>query len=299
MQRSEAATRTAESSSNACAPIRPFYWEIGDRNSSLASDLVNSTTDPTVYAADTRMAIASASKWIYAAYVAQLRAGSLSADDIRFLTFRSGFTSFSRCLPGQTVDECVAYQANGDYHPVADGLFSYGGGHMEKHASRIGLGPLGNASLANEIRAKIGADVALGYSQPQLAGGVVTTAGNYARFLRKLLGGELMLGSLLGAQAVCTNPATCQQTLNTPVPASESWSDSLGHWVEVDPVVGDGAFSSAGDHHPTDPGPARHPRQGHQHQRRQDRMVPRQHQRRRAQEGARQPVQPRPDHARR
>ncbi|HQW09455.1 MAG TPA: hypothetical protein PLK05_09785 [Steroidobacteraceae bacterium] len=245
-QRTAAATQTAQSGTNACAPIRPFYWEVGDRNSGLASGSVNSTTDPTVYTVDTQMAIASASKWIYGAYVAQLRAGSLTDEDIRFLNFRSGYTSFSRCLPAQTVDECVAYQNNGEYHPVADGLFSYGGGHMEKHASLNGLGPLDNASLASEIRAKIGTDVVLGYAQPQLAGGIFTTAGNYARFLRKLLGGELMLGSLLGTHAVCTNPATCPQALNTPVPASESWNYSLGHWVEVDPAVGDGAFSSAG-----------------------------------------------------
>ncbi len=32
----------------------------------------------------------------------------------------------------------------------------------------------------------------------------------------------------------------------TAVPASESWHYSIGHWVEDDRVVGDGAFSSAG-----------------------------------------------------
>lgn len=245
-QRQAAAAQTAESSTNACGAIRPFYWDIGDMNSSLASGSVNSSSDPTVYTAGTPMAIASASKWIYGAYVAQLSAGSLTDDDIRFLSFRSGYTSFSRCLPAQTVDECVAYQENGQYHPFADGLFSYGGGHMEKHASLNGLGSLDNASLAAEIRAKIGTDIAISYTQPQLAGGIVTTTADYARFLRKLLGGELMLGSMLGAHAVCTNPATCLQALNTPVPTSESWDYSLGHWVEVDPAVGDGAFSSAG-----------------------------------------------------
>lgn len=30
------------------------------------------------------------------------------------------------------------------------------------------------------------------------------------------------------------------------MPSSESWHYSIGHWVEDDPVVGDGAFSSAG-----------------------------------------------------
>ncbi len=245
-QRTAAATQTAQSDANACAPIRPFYWEIGDRNAGLASGSITSAGDPTVYAADTVMAIASASKWIYGAYVAQARAGSLTDEDIRFLTFRSGYTSFSRCLPAQSVDECVAYENNGVYRAGTDGLFSYGGGHMQKHASLSGLGPLHSAELASEIRAKLGSEIALTYSQPQLAGGIVTSAGDYARFLRKLLGGELMLGAMLGSHAVCTNPMTCPQALNTPVPTSESWNYSLGHWVEVDPAVGDGAFSSAG-----------------------------------------------------
>lgn len=245
-ERSAAAVQTAQSATNLCAPIRPFYWDVGDRLTSLAAGSVVAPGNPTLYSASTPMAIASASKWIYGAYVAQVRAGSLTGDDIRFLTFRSGYISFSRCLPTQTVDQCVAYQNNGEYHASADGRFSYGGGHMQKHASLNGLGPLNNSGLATEIRAGIGTDIALSYVQPQLAGGISTTAGDYARFLRKLLGDELRLGAMLGTHAVCTNPTTCAQALNTPVPTSESWEYSLGHWVEVDPVVGDGAFSSAG-----------------------------------------------------
>jgi hypothetical protein len=245
-QRSSAATQTAQSDTNLCAPIRPFYWEIGDRNTSLASGSITLPGDPTAYTVDSQMAIASASKWIYGAYVAQMRSGALTEDDVKYLTFRSGYTSFGKCLPNQTINECVAYQQNGVYHPLTDGLFSYGGGHMEKHASLGTLGPLRRVDLAAEIRSKLGADIALGYSQPQLAGGIYTTAGDYARFLRKLLGGELMLGAMLGDDAVCTNPKTCPLAHNTPVPTTESWNYSLGHWVEADPLVGDGAFSSAG-----------------------------------------------------
>lgn len=244
-QRSAAATTTAQNNS-LCTAIRPFYWEVGDKNSTLASGSVNSTTDPSVYTADTVMAIASSSKWIYGAYVAQLRAGLLSNDDIKFLTFRSGYTNFSHCLPDQSVAECVAYASNGVYDPVTDGLFSYGGGHMEKHASLNGLGSMHNAELATEIRAKLGNDIALIYTQPQLAGGIAMAANDYALFLRKMLDGQLQLGHLLGTNAVCTNPTTCSQAHNTPIPRNESWSYSLGHWVETDPVVGDGAFSSAG-----------------------------------------------------
>ena len=245
-QRSAAASATAQSSTNPCAAVTPFYWEIGDRNARIASGSVNSASSATSYTSGTPMSIASASKWLYAAYVVQKQNATLSDSDIKFLNFRSGYTSFSQCLPGQSVDGCVAYLNNGVHSDPTDGLFSYGGGHMEKHASLIGLGPLVNAGLASEIRSQLGSDVGIAYSQPQLAGGVVSTADDYAFFLRKLLGGQLQLGALLGSHAVCTNPSTCAQAAYTPVPATESWHYSLGHWVEDDPVVGDGAFSSAG-----------------------------------------------------
>ena len=241
-ERSAAAAGTAQSSTNACAAIQPFYWEIGSGTAALAAGSVGGNA----YTASTSMNIASASKWLYGAYVAQRRGGALSADDVRYLTFRSGYTSFSICLPGQTVDGCVNFLDNGLYTPADDGRFEYGGGHMQKHASLLGLGALGNAGLAAELQTQLGSDVGMSYSQPQLAGGVVSTAADYARFLRKLLTGSLQLGALLGTQAVCTNPLTCPTANATPVPASESWHYSLGHWVEDDALLGDGAFSSAG-----------------------------------------------------
>lgn len=237
-----AATATAQSAGNACAAIRPFYWEIGDRSAALASGAVGGSA----YGPVTTMNIASASKWLYGAYVVQRRGGAPTAEDIKHLTFRSGYTRFAICLPGQTVDGCLNYLNNGVYVSASDGRFDYGGGHMQKHASLIGLGALNNASLAAELRGQLGIDIALTFSQPQPAGGVVSTPADYARFLRKLLGGSLALGGLLGSQAVCTNPLTCPTADSTPVPGTESWHYSLGHWVEDDPQVGDGAFSSAG-----------------------------------------------------
>ena len=244
--RAAAATTTAQSATNACAPIRPFYWEIGDVNARQTSGFVSSTTDPTVYASSTVMSIASASKWLYATYFVQKQGGVLSAADVKSMNFTSGYVSFSMCLQGQTVQQCVDYANNGDYTATADGKFSYGGGHMEKHASLNGLGALTNVPLAAEIRSQLGTDVALAYSQPQMAGGGVTSADDYARVLRKILAGSLKMRDALGTNAVCTNPATCPTALNTPSPANESWHYSVGHWVEDDPVVGDGAFSSAG-----------------------------------------------------
>lgn len=44
-----------------------------------------------------------------------------------------------------------------------------------------------------------------------------------------------------------TNPQTCpREAVKTPIPETESWHYSLGHWVEDDPQVGDGSFNSPG-----------------------------------------------------
>lgn len=247
-QRVSAASATAQSATNACAPIQPFFWEVGDQTGRLASGSVQSSGGAATYTGSTLMGIASASKWLYGAYVVQRRQGQLSDEDVKFLTFRSGYTYFSRCLPGQTVDECVAYQNNDVYSPATDGRFSYGGGHMEKHAALNGLGPLDSAGLAVEMQSQLGTDVVMGYSQPQLAGGVVTNADAYGVFLRKILSGQLLMRGALGQDAVCTNPTTCPPgtAVHTPIPESESYHYAIGHWVEDDPNNGDGAFSSAG-----------------------------------------------------
>ena len=246
-QRTQAATTTAANNSN-CVAVKPFYWEIGDKAGLMASGSVNATGSVLSYTASTVVNIASASKWLYSAYVVERRgAAGLSASDIKFLNFRSGYTSFTSCSPAQTVGSCVAASTNGVYTAISDGKFLYDGGHMQVHASLMGLDALDNTTLATEIESQLGSDVDIAYSQPQLAGGVRTNADNYARYLRKLLGGQLRMGAALGSNPVCTNPLTCNgSALGTPIPTSESWQYSVGHWVESDPAVGDGAFSSAG-----------------------------------------------------
>jgi hypothetical protein len=115
----------------------------------------------------------------------------------------------------------------------------------------MGLGSLGPDGLALAVRQALspalGADWHFDYSQAQPAGGGRTTAGQYARFLRATVSGELQLGALLGQHKVCTNPTVCPGgAVKTPIPLSEAWNYSFGHWVEDDPQVGDGAFSSPG-----------------------------------------------------
>jgi hypothetical protein len=242
-QRIAAATATAQSSTNDCAKAAPFYWEIGTRDAKKAGGSVG-----TGVTAQTVVRYASASKWLYGAYVVQRRQGTLGDTDVQMLTMKSGFTNFRICKPFHTVDVCLSKGVNGLYSASTDGRFYYDGGHMQKHASINGMGAMNNAGLTAALSSQLGSDVVVNFSQPQVAGGGVGNAETYARFLRKLLGGQLWLGSMLGTPSVCANPATCgsDQALYTPMPADEDWRYSLGHWVESDPLVGDGAFSSLG-----------------------------------------------------
>lgn len=245
-QRTAAAKATAESQVNACSQGGSFYWEVGDRNGRAAAGSVNAGTGAVT--ARTKLSIASASKWIYGAYVTELANGQLSALDREFLSMRSGYTQFSYCQTNQTVDSCLAFRGNGDYTEQTAGAYYYNGGHMQKHASMAGLGAMNLRALGNEMRRVLGYDLPIWYVQPQVAGGAAMSADGYAAFLRKLMRGDLKLGAQLGSGKVCTNPFTCgfQDARLTPSPRGESWSYSVGHWVEDDPRLGDGAFSSGG-----------------------------------------------------
>ncbi|MBK1615108.1 hypothetical protein CKO44_16695 [Rubrivivax gelatinosus] len=244
-QRVAAASATALSTSNACAQVRPFYWEVGSAGGKLGSGSVANSGSAAVKPS-APITIASASKWLYGAYVAQSRAGVLSSSDRKYLAMGAGYVSLSTCSGTTSVDNCLKTGSNGVYSSGYDGVFKYDGGHMEKHANLMGLGALSTKALATEVKAKLGTDIALSYSQPLLAGGAVISSDAFTLFLRKVLAGKLQIGSLLGSGAVCTNPLTCSTAAFAPLPASESWHYSVGHWVEDDPKVGDGAFSSPG-----------------------------------------------------
>ena len=228
----------------ACTPAAPFYYEIGDRDGARVSGSVG-----LLYGAATEVPIASASKWFYGAYVTQQRGGNLSAEDVRFLTFSSGYVTFDSCSRDDSVGSCAVAGTNGDYSPAADGKFFYAGSHMQTHAARYtGLGSLYNAGLADAMLGTLGMtgySANFRYSQPQLAGGITTSANVYTAFLRKLLRQDLVAGSQLNAHARCTNPQTCTSAIATPFPVTESPNYSVGHWVE-DTLIADGAYSSAG-----------------------------------------------------
>lgn len=240
-----AAASTVAHADPACVAVQPFHWSVGDPGGRLAEESVG----PGAPGADTEMSIASASKWLYAAYVAERRQGTVTDDDRRLLNFTSGWVGFDICLPAMTVAACQSHDGvlihNGGFDPAQVGRFHYSGGHMQKHAVLIGLGELGNAALGREIGESLG--LSMTYSQPQPAGGVVTSATGYGRFLQRLAAGRLRIASLLDADAVCTNPATCASAVYSPVQGIYSWRYAWGHWIEDDPTTGgDGAYSSAG-----------------------------------------------------
>ncbi|MDR3415592.1 MAG: hypothetical protein P4L83_05330 [Nevskia sp.] len=276
-QRISAATQTAETAS-LCMAVTPFYWEIGYAGGSYAAGSVGGNT----YTANSPMAIASASKWMYSSYVVQAEGGKVTATDIPFLHFTSGYTNMhpGGCAanpvvgpPQQTIDECLAQpgiktvsggSTQGSQDNTTAGFFYYNSGHMTHHASAVmGLGHDTTADLTSLIQPVLEQGSTFGtfeYTQVDMAGGVATTPADYAIFLRNILNGKLAMLTLLGSNAVCTNPSTCPTALYSPIDGSpgsfvsnESWHYSLGHWVEDDPTpqpdgstLGDGAFSSPG-----------------------------------------------------
>ncbi len=237
-QRAAAARATADANPH-CRAVQPFYWSIGDAHGVVADGRVGARAP----AATTQMPIASASKLVYAAFVAQRRQGQLTADDVRHLTFTSGYTHFRACRRGQTIAECEARGRNGEHADATEGRFDYNGGHMEHHALLEGLGDLDDAGLARTVNDALG--TSFRYLQPQLAGGIATSAADYGEFLRRIVDGQLQMKALLGTHAVCTNPTTCPSAAASPF-AQEDVHYSIGHWVEDDPAHGDGAYSSAG-----------------------------------------------------
>jgi hypothetical protein len=224
-----------------CTAIPAFYWEIGDVSGPLASGAVGTT-----FSATTTMGIASASKLVFGAYVVERFKSDLTRIDASAMRMLSGYTSFANdsCVGTSTVADCFNTGSNATLTPANVDHFYYNGGHFQKYAVDLGLGGDDDAALTADIKSLIGTELAFAYGSPQLAGGIRTTASDYAVFLRKILSGGLAIGAHLGENAVCTLPSACPTARYSPSPAA--WHYSYGHWVEDDPAAGDGAFSSPG-----------------------------------------------------
>lgn len=227
-----AAKAAANSTTNACAPLDAFFWEVGD-----ATGPQGAGTKGSGYTASTVMPIGSATKMVYAAFVAQLK--PLDATDHAYLHHSMGYNSFGpfSCTQAATMSDCAAVGTNGYYTPP-DGLFYYGGGNMQQHAIKVmGMGSWTNRALSRRFANVLG--VTVNFSEPQAAGGADMSAAAYADMMRKMMVGQLALGRQLGDAAVCTLPGVCPTALYSPT--DQAWMYGAGHWVETD-----GTFSSPG-----------------------------------------------------
>lgn len=238
-----AAVALTASNNSLCSKIHPFYWELGNKMEALASGV---TGDGSIRS-DTSYGIASASKWIFGAYLVESRAGILSSMDIRTLTMSAGYTSFGNfsCISSSTVSDCHMAGTNANYTDSNDGSFYYGGGHYQKWAVDNGLGALSELSLGLELQSKLGSDLMFTFNSPQLAGGMASSAEQYALFLRKILSKDLLIGHELGANPVCTSSVNCPSSVSSPF-GDKDFLYSYGHWVELGGSDGDGSFSSPG-----------------------------------------------------
>lgn len=218
-----------------CVAIRPFYWEIGDQLSAL----VSGSSGIGAPSAKTSLEIASSSKWIFSAYVAEKRNGIFTISDQKYLRALSGYDQFTSCLGSETVAGCFTSGPNDEVTFTSRGKFSYGGGHMQKLAVDMKLGELTKGALGLEVNGTLGTKGS--YFTPQPAGGMEMTPQDYGFFLRKLLANKFKLSNLLGKNTVCANPGICPQlVVSSPAPAG--WEYSYGHWVEAQ----EGALSCPG-----------------------------------------------------
>jgi hypothetical protein len=207
-----------------CLHIGPLYWEIGDGKGTIEWGIHGSTVH-----AETVMPVASATKWLFAAYVAETR--KLTQDDKDALRMISGYTEMRAkgCLFAPTVGSCM--DRAGGVVPDNKGKFFYNGGHDQHLAVALGLGSATGKQLGAKMSAALGVPVEMRIPQP--AGGAALSATGYSLFLRKLLNKRLKLSALLGKDPVGEDAVYS--------PAPKSWRYSYGHWIEDD-----GSYSSPG-----------------------------------------------------
>lgn len=229
-----AAVQTTLEQAAECRDLGDAYWEIGDATGRLAWGQRGRTIT-----AERPLRIASASKWLWAAYVAERQGGTLSDDDVAALTMSTGYHGENPLACRGTVAEC----RDKGFDPALVGKFHYDSAHSQHQAVAMGLGALDGPGLAAEMRRRLGTDLTFTMRSPQPAGGAIMAPSAYGVFLRKLAAGQLRLSGQLGSHAVCTLPGTCPTAVKSPF--DRNWHYSLHHWVE-DAAGDDGAVSSAG-----------------------------------------------------
>ncbi len=224
-----------------CQFLGDFYWEIGDQSKVLGSGSIGSS-----FNANSQIQIASASKLPFAAYVLEKIKTPPTADQIQKMQMSAGYIMYDppTCILAPSVGSCFRFLGNNLKIQPLNGYFYYSDGHSNKLAMDLGLGNFSSLQLTLDMWATLGADTTFSYVFPDVVGGMQTTPAGYGNFLRKILAGKLRIANYLGSYPVCTQPKTCNTSVFSPI--LSAWHYSLNHWVEDDPVTGDGAFSSVG-----------------------------------------------------
>ena len=225
----------------ACKKIQPFYWEIGNSSKMLAGQSVGDK-----YLRTSTMNVASASKFIFGAYVLEKKKGVLTNKEKNNLRMLGGYTDFNpfSCGLYNTVSDCFKAGTNSKITSSAVGKYFYNGGNAMSVGIDLGLGSLSLKALNSEMTSVLKNTVSINYVNPNLAGGIQTSAAQYAIFLQQILKGNYMMSKYLGYTSVCTLPGRCATAVSSPVP--EAWAYSYHHWVEKSATGAVEAFSSPG-----------------------------------------------------
>ncbi|AZZ35288.1 hypothetical protein CIK05_00205 [Bdellovibrio sp. qaytius] len=241
-----------------CKKLGDFYWEIGTNKGKKISGQVGKT-----YNANTKMEIASASKWLFGVYAQEKTKGQLTEEQKEFLQMRSGYTNMANlpCVMGRvkTVKECFLAKArlkalfgkgsNAELSSENKGKFYYNGGHAQALAVKdeMGLADKTNETLAQVMQDTLKvSDIEYGF--PQLAGGAKTTAHSYAQFLQNILNDKYYLAkNLQSEKGVCANKnCGSKEVLESPVPAELAWWYGNHYWIEKSSTDKVEAYSSPG-----------------------------------------------------
>jgi hypothetical protein len=293
LQTKIAAAQTTATTNAACTALASgqngndgFYWEIGNAGGIVTDTGSGMTAAGTIgvdYNRASALPIESASKMIYADYVAEYVASTqnnrlvIPAPFVPYLNETSGYNNMppescaaaSFILTCLTVPSSLVTSGTNSTQVTADiGKFYYNAGHAEvlESGQQLAIGDFPTAKItATSLAAKIaaafaqkGVTVNLTYRDPAPTTGITTTPADYAAFLQATLRASnplnmqyLLYPTVADPYAVCTNPsdpACAAAAVSTPIPANESWHYSAGHWIEDDATAGDGAFSSPGEY---------------------------------------------------
>lgn len=258
--------------SGICDDARPFYWEIGGPSGGpIVARRVGDSSAPK---RDTVVHLASASKWVFGAYVVQryggIPGGMSGAKIVQALNMGSGYTNLndSLCVDGSaesesyTVTDCFHDGDddgnNSDHDDSQEGTFFYDSGHAQyaaATASLLNLGDKTTATLLAEVNGQLNLGPTFAYAATNVSGGMQASAADYAAFLQKIMDGTYVIHDRLTFHPVDTACAEWYSCPSSPA-GSVDFHYSLHHWIEDNTTgtlpngkalaAGDGAFSSAG-----------------------------------------------------